>query len=158
MSGPKILTGMLGIGKIASTPLLAMAIIFLTACEEKTPSPTPSFSRKAPPERVSKKSPEAILQSLHRASQEMALDGFQFNKPQLGWPFDCRSATTSDYLLHLTENGYLRPDEQPLFSKVEIANLSDADPAESPFAKIHKGKYLFLIRNCLLYTSPSPRD
>jgi hypothetical protein len=151
MSGPKILTGMLGKWKIAATPLLATAIAFIAACEEKQPapaipSPTPSFPREAPPERVGKKSPEAILQTLHRASQEMALDGFQFDKPQLGWPFDCRSTSTSDYLRRLTESGYLGADDLSLFFEVEIANLSDADPAESPFAKIHQGKKNFFIR------------
>lgn len=162
MSGPKILTGMLGKWKIASTALLAMAIAFITACEENQPapaipSPTPSFPREAPPERVGKKSPEAILQTLHRASQEMALDGFQFDKPQLGWPFDCRSTSTSDYLRLLTENGYLRADDLPLFSEVEIANLSDADPAESPFAKIHQGKKTFFIRKDGLVVTELPQ-
>ena len=142
---------MLGKWKIAGTPLLATAIALITACEEKQPapaipSPTPSFPREAPPERVGKKSPEAILQTLHRASQEMALDGFQFDKPQLGWPFDCRAASTSDYLRLLTENGYLGANDLPLFSEVEIANLSDAEPAEAPFAKIHQGKKNFFIR------------
>lgn len=169
MSAPKILIGMLGKWKIARTSLLATAIAFISACEEKQPapaipSPTPSFPREAPPERVRKKSPEAILQTLHRASQEMALDGFQFDKPQLGWPFDCRAASTSDYLRLLTENGYLGADDLSLFSEVEIANLSDADPAESPFAKIHQGKKNFFIRKDgavvseLPQTNPSPRD
>lgn len=169
MSGPKILTGMFGKWKIASTPLLATAIAFVTACEEKQPapaipSPTPSFPREAPPERVGKKSPEAILQTLHRASQEMALDGFQFDKPQLGWPFDCRSTSTSDYLRRLTENGYLGVDDLSLFFEVEIANLSDADPAESPFAKIHQDKKnLFIRKDGLVVTElpqaqHSPRD
>ncbi|MEN9468407.1 MAG: hypothetical protein RL630_140 [Verrucomicrobiota bacterium] len=169
MSGLKILTGMLRKWKIAGIPLLATAIAFIAACEEKLPAPalptpTPSFTREAPPERVSKESPEAILQTLHRASQEMALDGFQFDKPQLGWPFDCRSASISDYLRRLTENGYFGVDDLSLFSEVEIANLSDADPAESPFAKIPQGKKMIIIRKDgalvseLPQTQPSPRD
>ncbi len=163
MSGLKILTAMLGKWKIAGTPLLATAIAFITACEEKQPapaipSPTPSFPREAPPERVGKKSPVAILQTLHRASQEMALDGFQFDKPQLGWPFDCRSTSTSDYLHLLTENGYLGADDLPLFSEVEIANLSDADPAESPFAKIPQGKKNFFIRKDGAVVSELPKN
>lgn len=162
MSGPKILTGMLENWKIASMPLLATAIAFFTACEKKQPapaipSPTPSFPREAPPERVGKKSPEAILQTLHRASQEMALDGFQFDKPQLGWPFDCRSTSSSDYLRLLTENGYLGADDLPLFSEVEIANLSDADPAESPFAKIPQGKKNVFIRKDGLVVTELPQ-
>jgi hypothetical protein len=153
---------MLGKWKIAGTPLLATAIALITACEEKQPapaipSPTPSFPREAPPERVGKKSPEAILQTLHRASQEMALDGFQFDKPELGWPLDCRAASTSDYLRLLTENGYLGADDLPLFSEVEIANLSDADPAESPFAKIPQGKKNFFIRKDGLVVTELPQ-
>ena len=169
MSGPKILTGMLGKWKFARISLLATALACITACEEKQPAhaiptPTPSFPREAPPERIGKKNPEAILQTLHRASQEMALDGFQFDKPQLGWPFDCRSTTTSDYLRLLMENGYLGADDLTLFSDVEIANLSDADPAESPFAKIPQGKKNFFIRKDgavvseLPQTNPSTRQ
>jgi hypothetical protein len=139
-----------GKSKTSWITLLAAAIFLIPACEKKQPqppppSPPPSFPREAPPERVSKKTPEAILQTLHHAAQEMALDGFQFDKRDLGWPFDCRATTSSGYLALLAEKGYLAKVDLPVFSEVEIANLSDSDPGDSAFAAIQHVKAFLVV-------------
>lgn len=129
--------------------LLAGLLVCLAACEKKQPAPPPEkpvLPREAPPERVGKKSPEAILQTLHHAAQEMALDGFQFDKPELGWPSDCRASTSSGYLRLLADKGYLAPQDLELFSEVDIANLSDSDPGETAFAKIKFRKKIHFIQ------------
>jgi len=148
--------------------LLAGLLVCLAACEKKQPAPPPEkhvLPREAPPERVGKKSPEAILQTLHHAAQEMALDGFQFDKPELGWPFDCRASTSSGYLRLLADKGYLAPQDLELFAEVDIANLSDSDPGETAFAKIEFRKKIHFIQKdgTLLSTSNEtppfpPRD
>jgi hypothetical protein len=129
--------------------LLAGLLVCLAACEKRQPAPPPEkpvVLREALPERVGKKSPEAILQTLHHAAQEMALDGFQFDKPELGWPFDCRASTSSGYLRLLADKGYLAPQDLELFSEVDIANLSDSDPGETAFAKIQLRKKIHFIQ------------
>ena len=129
--------------------LLAGLLVCLAACEKKQPAPPPEktvLTREVPPERVGEKSPEAILQTLHHAAQEMALDGFQFDKPELGWPFDCRASTSSGYLRLLADKGYLAPQDLELFSDVDISNLSDSDPGETAFAKIQFRKKIYFIQ------------
>jgi hypothetical protein len=119
--------------------LLATALAILPACEKKQPSPPPEkpvFPREVPPESIGKSSPETILKALHHASQEMALDGFQFDKPELGWPFDCYATKSSDYLRLLADKGYLAAQDLAVLTDVEIANLSDSDSGETAFAKI----------------------
>ncbi len=76
----------------------------------------------------------------------MALDGFQFDKPELGWPFDCRAKSASGYLALLADKGYLAKEDLPLFSEVEIANLSDSDPGDSAFALFAGSKNLLVVR------------
>ncbi len=142
---------MFGKIKIPWASLLSLAIALMPGCEKKQPSPTPQpeapvFPRAAPPERVEGKTPEAILSTLHHAAQEMALDGFQFDKAELGWPFDCGATNSSAYLQSLAENGYLSPQDLGLFSEVEIANLSDSDPGETAFAKISRQNKIHLMR------------
>ena len=137
--------------KILRTSLLLSVIAVMAGCEKKqTPPPPPpealSFPRVAPPDRVEGKTPEAILSTLHHAAQEMALDGFQFDKAELGWPFDCGAPNSSAYLQSLAENGYLSPQDLGLFSEVEIANLSDSDPGETAFAKISRQNKIHLLR------------
>jgi hypothetical protein len=150
MSAPTKPTGVRANWNIARLTLLVAAMALIPACDKKpTPqppaSPTPSSPGEAPPERITKKTPEAILQALHHAAQEMALDGFQFDKPDLGWPFDCCAASASSYLALLADKGYLAKEDLPLFSEVEIANLSDSDPGDSAFALIHQGKKFLVI-------------
>jgi hypothetical protein len=150
MSAPTKPTGVRANWNIARLTLLVAAMALIPACDKKpTPqppaSPTPSSPGEAPPERITKKTPEAILQALHQAAQEMALDGFQFDKPDLGWPFDCRATTSSGYLSLLADKGSLAKEDLPLFSEVEIANLSDSDPGDSAFAVIQQGKTFLAI-------------
>ena len=129
--------------------LLAGLLACLASCEKKqpaTPSENPAFPRDIPPERIHKSSPETILRTLHHAAQEMALDGFQFDKPELGWPFDCRASNSSGYLRLLADKGYLAPQDLELLSEVDIANLSDSDPGETAFAKIQQRKKIYFIQ------------
>jgi len=129
--------------------LLAGLLVCLASCEKKQPAPPPEklvFPREVPPERIGKSSPEAILQTLHHGAQEMALDGFQFDKPELGWPFDCRASNSSGYLRLLADKGYLAQQDLELLSEVDIANLSDSDPGETTFAKIQHRRKIYFIR------------
>lgn len=139
--------------KIPVISLIALTLALVAACEKKqptppspTPSETPSFPRPAPPERIDDQTPEAILGALHHAAQEMALDGFQFDKADLGWPFDCGASSSSGYLRSLAGKGYLSPQDLGAFENVEITNLSDSDPGETLFAKITHQKKIHLLR------------
>lgn len=138
---------------------VAALLFSMAACEKKQPAPPPekpAFPREAAPERVGKKSPEAILQTLHHAAQEMALDGFQFDKPELGWPFDCRASDSPGYLRLLVEKGYLAAEDLVFFREIAIANLSDSDPGETVFAKISQGKNIGFIRKDGRFETGSP--
>lgn len=129
--------------------LLATALAILPACKKKQPPPPPEkpvFPREVPPEPIGKSSTETILKALHHAAQEMALDGFQFDKPELGWPFDCRATKSSDYLRLLADNGYLAAQDLAVLKEVEISNLSDSDPGETAFAKIQRRNKSHFIR------------
>lgn len=129
--------------------LLAGLLAGLLGCEKKQPAPVPentAFPREAPPERVGKKSPEAILQTLHHAAQEMALDGFQFDKPELAWPYDCGATNAPEYLRLLVEKGYLAAQDLDCFKNTGIANLGDSDPGETVFAKFSEGQKVLFIR------------
>jgi hypothetical protein len=136
-------------------------------CEKKAPPPEnplpPSTSppRPSPPERVTENSPDAILATLHHAAQEMALDGFQFDRRELGWPQDCGAPTTTAYLESLTRHGYLSAQDLVHFAEIEIANLSDSDPGETAFAKLpHKGKTHLIRKDGRIESTPilPPRD
>lgn len=139
--------------KIPAISLIALTLALVAACEKKQPAPpspspseTPSFPRLAPPERVEDKTPQAILGALHHAAQEMALDGFQFDKADLGWPFDCGASSSSGYVRWLAEKGYLSPQDLGVFENVEITNLSDSDPGETILAKVVHQKKIHLLR------------
>lgn len=129
-------------------PLAALVCaVAISACENKQPPPEPPAQtekttlRETPPDRVTETSPAAILATLHHAAQEMALDGFQFDRPELGWPFDRRSPSASAHIQALIEHGYLASSDLSHFAEIEISNLSDSDPGETAFAKIsRKGK------------------
>lgn len=149
---PAILGGVFGKMKKTGLPLLALAVALMSACDKKPPAPPPpphepiSVPRVAPPERVEGRSPEALLGTLHHAAQEMALDGFQFDKPELGWPFDCGASSSSAYLGLLAEKGYLSARDLGLFEEVEISNLSDSDPGGTALAKVALQKKIHLLR------------
>jgi hypothetical protein len=153
----------------ASKRLAALsAALFLalpTACDKKSPppepspTPTPAIPRESPPERVREKSPEALLKTLHHAAQEMALDGFQFDKPELGWPRDHGSQSASAHLQALANNGYISPEDLPLFAEIDIANLGDSNPGESPFAKIpSRGESLVIRKDGQLTTEATTEE
>jgi len=129
--------------------LLATMLVLLAACEKKQPAPPPEqpvIPKEVPPEPIGKSSPETILKALHQASQEVALDGFQFDRPELGWPFDCGATNSSDYLRLLTDKGYLAPQDTAMLREVEISNLSDSDSGETAFAKIQLRNKSHFIR------------
>jgi hypothetical protein len=140
--------------------LIVGLLACLLGCEKTQPAPPPAktnFPREAPPERVGKKSPEAILKTLHHAAQEMALDGFQFDKSELSWPFDCHAPNSPGYLRLLVDKGYLAAQDLVFFKEVEIANLSDSDPGGTIFAKItHEEKVIFVRKDGLITNSSSP--
>jgi hypothetical protein len=74
---------------------------------------------------------------IHRASQEMALDGFQYGKTTLGWPFEIGAVSSEAYLTTLIRENLLPPEAVKWFDHGwQIANLSDADPGETAFLKV----------------------
>jgi hypothetical protein len=94
----------------------------------------PDFSRKA--------------LSIHHAAQEMALDGFQFGKNNLGWPYEVGANSAAGYFEKLIREGFL-PSEAGEWSDQEwmIANLSDADSGETAFLKlVQPDKAILLVR------------
>jgi hypothetical protein len=139
---------------------LACAAV-LPACEKKSPPPEPTppsttaTPRDTPPDRVTETSPAALLATLHHAAQEMALDGFQFDRPALGWPFDRRSASTSAHLQTLVDHGYLDAADLVHFADIDIANLSDSDPGDTAFAKLTRQGAAHTIRKDGLVDSNS---
>jgi hypothetical protein len=78
----------------------------------------------------------AILSEFHSVAQEMALDGFQFDKPQLAWPFDSGAKTKSAYIEILAQNNRLSPEAAKRIAEISIANLSDSDPGETALASL----------------------
>lgn len=143
----------------------ALLLVLPSGCKknspqpEPSPTPNPAIPREAPPERVREKSPEALLQTLHHAAQEMALDGFQFDKPELGWPRDRDSQSASAHLQALANNGYISPEDLPLFAEIDIANLSDSNPGESAFAKIQtRGEALIIRKDGQITTAAATEE
>jgi len=66
----------------------------------------------------------------------MALDGFQYNKHRLGWPFEAKVQSSSDYLRLLVSEGYLAPEVAESLKNVAIANVSDSDPLTTLFLSV----------------------
>ena len=142
-----------------------IAATVFSGCEKKTPppvSPAPaeiSSVRETPPERVTETSPDALLASLHHAAQEMALDGFQFDKKHLGWPRDRGSQSASAHLQALVDHGYLAAADIAHFADIDIANLGDSDPGESAFAKIPtRGGILVIRKDGQILNAPANPD
>jgi len=73
--------------------------------------------------------------TLHHAAQEMALDGFQFDKKDRGWPHDAGIRTREEFLACLVRNGYLSSGDAGVFFGIRISNLSDSDPGETAFLR-----------------------
>jgi hypothetical protein len=86
------------------------------------------------------------LAEFHSGAQEMALDGFQFGKGELGWPFDSGAPTTAAYLELLEKNNRLQPATAERLARISIANLSDSDPGETAFASLPAEGGILVIR------------
>lgn len=69
----------------------------------------------------------------------MALDGFQFGKKSLGWPFDAGVKSSSDYFALLIKSNYLTENDAATSAGILISNLSDSDPGETAFARTAHG-------------------
>lgn len=67
----------------------------------------------------------------------MALDGFQFGKNELGWPYEIGAASSSGYFEKMIRERFLPPEAGGwIGASWKIANLSDADPGETAFLEI----------------------
>ncbi len=105
----------------------------------KSPSPAPPdipapnpVSNATPTEDFARKAIE-----IHRAAQEMALDGFQFGKNELGWPYEVGAVSSSGYFEKMISQGFLFPEAAGWVAQAwKIANLSDADPGETAFLEL----------------------
>ena len=85
---------------------------------------------------------------IHHAAQKMALDGFQFGKSHLGWPFEVNEVSAAGYFQKLIREGFLPSEAGEWFKQGwMIANLSDADPGETAFLKlVQPDKTILLVR------------
>ena len=86
------------------------------------------------------------LVEFHSGAQEMALDGFQFGKDELGWPCDSGATTTTAYLELLKKNNRLQPATAERLARISVANLSDSDPGETAFASVPVEDGILVIR------------
>ena len=67
----------------------------------------------------------------------MALDGFQFGKNELGWPYEVGAVSSSGYFEKMITQGFLPPEATGwIGAACKIANLSDADPGETAFLEL----------------------
>lgn len=98
------------------------------AVEQKTVVPVE-------PAGVDKAVPGPHMAAVHHAAQEMALDGFQFGKKSLGWPFDAGVKSSADYLSLLVRDNYLPAGQAAESGSLIISNLSDSDPGETAFLR-----------------------
>lgn len=120
-----------------------------SACRE---SPAPTETGLPSPRPVSHAVPDQDFSSkaveIHHAAQEMALDGFQFGKSHLGWPFEVNEASAVGYFEKLIREGFLPSEAGEWFKQGwTIANLSDADPGETAFLKfLQPDKTTLLVR------------
>jgi hypothetical protein len=110
----------------------------LNACRKTPPPPEPEISPVNP---VPKPTPGPDISwqtiEIHRASQEMALDGFQYGKTTLGWPFEIGAVSSEAYLTKLIHENLLPPEAGKWFDHGwQVANLSDGDPGETAFLKV----------------------
>lgn len=154
MAGRKVV-GM-RLGRHDSLLIFAVVcLISLNACRkapqqqelEVSPSAPVSEQKQIP---VAKTSPASDFSrqalEIHHASQEMALDGFQYGKNHLGWPFEIGAASSQAYLIKLVQEKFL-PEEAAkwLDRDWHVANLSDADPGETAFLKLTQPDQTILI-------------
>jgi len=126
----------------------ASSLFVFTSCREKSPPPEPTSS-SLPLKASDELDLLPIAIEIHRAAQEMALDGFQYGKNDLGWPFDSGDTSSADYFRKLIRKGFLPPEFSSPVSRWKIANLSDADPGETVFLGVEQpdGTSLFVRKD-----------
>ena len=103
------------------------ALIMFSSCQR---SPQPD-APAAPPQT---EATQDALKKLHHAAEEMALDGFQFDKPELGWPHDVGAKTGADFLSLLHSGNYLA--SSPPDANVTVANVAETDPLDTALFKL----------------------
>ena len=113
-------------------------LLSLNACRKAPPQPEPD---RPPVNPISNTAPVPDISwqtiEIHRASQEMALDGFQYGKTTLGRPFEIGAVSSEAYLTKLIHESFLPPEAVKWVDHDwQIANLSDADPGETAFLKV----------------------
>ena len=131
---------------------LTTCLLTSNACRKVPPPPLPPEPDISPviPIPDTAPVPDVSWQTIeiHRASQKMALDGFQYGKTTLGWPFEIRATSSQAYLDHLIHENFLPPEAVGWIDHHwRIANLSDSDPGETVFLKVtQQDKSVVLVR------------
>ncbi|MFM8717429.1 MAG: hypothetical protein ACKOF3_11725 [Spartobacteria bacterium] len=121
--------------------LLCAGITCLMTSSACRKSPAPSLPELPTPHPVSNAKPTVDFTrkaiEIHRAAQEMALDGFQFGKNELGWPYEVGAVSSAGYFEKMIGQGFLSPEASGGIGLAwKIANLSDADPGETAFLEL----------------------
>ena len=102
------------------------ALIIFSSCQR---SPQPD-APAAPPQT---EATQDSLKKLHHAAEEMALDGFQFDKPELGWPHDVGAKTGAQFLSLLRSHTDVATF--PHEAEVQVANVAETDPLDTALFK-----------------------
>lgn len=103
-----------------------LALIVFSSCKrspQTEPPPAPAQTAAA----------QDVLKKLHHAAEEMALDGFQFDKPELGWPRDVGAETSADFLARLHSGN--ATISLPPGSSIAVANVAETDPLDTALFK-----------------------
>ena len=141
--------------------LLIAVLCVLPACNRRPPpaAPAEQIIRQDPikgdrPAKLSVPGPAAtfsksadfqLLEKLHHAAQEMALDGFQFDKNALGWPHDAKVKSSAEFVALLVRNNYLTAGDAAAAGRCLVSNLSDSDPGETAFVRSSPGSFPTVI-------------
>lgn len=99
-----------------------VAWILLASCKPSV-VPQPHASTPSPP--------PSSLATLQKAAEESALDAFQKDRRDIGWPRDVAAASSADYIALLRKKGYLSIDSGP----VHVANVGERDPLNTALAR-----------------------
>jgi hypothetical protein len=138
--------------RITTLTALTAVVVIVVSCkkapDDMPPSPSHGFQENTETPRVPAIPPAQgnLLSILHHAAQEMALDGFQYDKPDHGWPYDVRSTSSAGYLELLAKNGYIDRNARDKLDGLLISNLSDSDPGETAFFRIEKNRKIQIVR------------
>jgi len=133
---------------IPSGLVLAAVCAFPACRRQQTPESPGDQKPTAPiktPARAAKAPAFPSATKLHHAAQEMALDGFQFDKKNLGWPYDAGRKSAADFLALLVENNYLTAADAAAVAEFAISNLSDSDPGETAFLRSASGVFPIVV-------------